>query len=33
MFVLTLDDAHRITEVREYCDTRHAFDVYGLTDR
>ncbi|GAA0972580.1 hypothetical protein GCM10009555_026000 [Acrocarpospora macrocephala] len=32
-FVLTFAGSGRITEVREYCDTRHAFDVYGLTDR
>ncbi|GAA1019508.1 hypothetical protein Aple_103510 [Acrocarpospora pleiomorpha] len=32
-FVLSLDGSGGITEVREYCDTRHAFDVYGLTDR
>jgi ketosteroid isomerase-like protein len=30
MFVLGVDSDHRITEVREYCDTLHAFDVYEL---
>ncbi|MEO9321949.1 hypothetical protein ABFT23_00560 [Nocardioides sp. C4-1] len=29
VFVLGLEDG-AVAEVREYCDTRHAFDVYGL---
>lgn len=32
-FVLRLEEGDRgprIAEVREYCDTRHAFDVYGI---
>jgi len=33
VFVLRLeagDGTPRIAEIREYCDTRHAFDVYGI---
>lgn len=35
VFVLRLEaadsaDGVRIAEIREYCDTRHAFDVYGI---
>lgn len=30
VFILSLDEHHRLTEIREYCDTLHAFDVYEL---
>ena len=33
VFLLALDHSGRIAEVREYCDTQHAFDVFGLADR
>ncbi|MCR1783402.1 nuclear transport factor 2 family protein [Nocardioides carbamazepini] len=29
VFVLRAEDG-RLAEIREYCDTRHAFDVYGI---
>jgi ketosteroid isomerase-like protein len=29
-FILGFDADQRICEVREYCDTLHAFDVYDL---